>query len=254
MSLPWMAFDVADYLSDTGHLTTAQHGAYLLLIMHYWKRGALPDADDQLAAITRMTPANWRQAKPTIQGFFYDGWKHGRIERELAKAAEISSKRSVAALRMHAMKDASAEQKHTHLHLHKQEPKKEGATKPVKKDRRRATQIHDERKPNYDLSLKANLTQAETDREFAKFVNHAKANGRTCINWDAAEQNWYFKSAEFMGRKPPNPVALVSSKIFVDGDDPAFAAWEAFEGRKIPKNRNGGWYFDSHFPPAEAAE
>lgn len=112
-----MPLDVADYLSDTGHLTTVQHGAYLLLIMHYWKRGSLPEADDQLAAITRMTPAGWKLAKPTIQGFFRDGWKHERIEKEIAKAARISSKRSDAALQMHGMKDASAGQKHTHLTL-----------------------------------------------------------------------------------------------------------------------------------------
>lgn len=120
-----MPLDVPDYLSDTGHLTTVQHGAYLLLIMHYWKRGALPEADDQLAAITRMTAAGWKQAKPIIQSFFFEGWKHKRVEQELAKAAEISSKRRHAAEQMHAKKDAnahaSAEQKHTHLHLPKPE-------------------------------------------------------------------------------------------------------------------------------------
>jgi uncharacterized protein YdaU (DUF1376 family) len=121
MSLPWMPLDVPDYLSDTGHLTTVQHGAYLLLIMHYWKRGSLPEADDQLAAITRMTAAGWKQAKPVIQSFFLDGWKHKRIEQELAKAAEISSKRRKAAEQMHAKKDAnapaSAEQMQTQEHL-----------------------------------------------------------------------------------------------------------------------------------------
>lgn len=115
-----MPLYVAEYLADTGHLTTLQHGAYMLLIMHYWRRGSLPEADDQLAAIARLSAADWKKAKPILQPLFRDGWKHKRIEQELAKTAEISSKRRASAMQMHSKCSASAEQKHTQLQLQEQ--------------------------------------------------------------------------------------------------------------------------------------
>lgn len=92
--LPWMPLDVADFLKDTTHIRAAQTGAYLLLIMHYWLQRGLPDDDEQLSAIAKMTPAEWRKAKPVLQAFFHDGWKHKRIEEELAKAIEQRTKSS----------------------------------------------------------------------------------------------------------------------------------------------------------------
>lgn len=91
MSRPWMPLYVADYLADTGHLTGAEHGAYLLLIMHYWANAGLPDDDDRLARIARMTDKQWVKSKPIIAEFFSPGWKHARIEFELTEAARISA-------------------------------------------------------------------------------------------------------------------------------------------------------------------
>jgi len=80
----WMPLYVAEYLADTGHLTTTQHGAYLLLIMHYWRKRELPDDDKQLAAIAKLPLRIWLDCKETLQAFFYDGWRHHRIEQELS--------------------------------------------------------------------------------------------------------------------------------------------------------------------------
>lgn len=91
MNRPWMPLYVADYLADTAHLNAAQSGAYLHLIMHYWMNGGLPDDNRQLSLIARMTTAEWRKARPIIQQFFSDGWKHKRIEFELTEAARISA-------------------------------------------------------------------------------------------------------------------------------------------------------------------
>lgn len=86
-----MPLYVADYRADTAHLSAAEHGAYLLLIMHYWSTGSLPDDDRQLARIACMAPTEWKRARPTIAAFFHDGWKHGRIDEELKRAEEVAA-------------------------------------------------------------------------------------------------------------------------------------------------------------------
>ena len=91
-----MPLYVGDYLGDTGHLTTTQHGAYFLLMMHYWRKGELPDDDRQLSKITKLPLKTWREYRPTLQDFFHEGWKHKRIDAELARMMRVSEKRAVA--------------------------------------------------------------------------------------------------------------------------------------------------------------
>lgn len=90
MNRPWMPLYPADYLGDTGHLTTAEHGAYLLLIMHYWMNGGLPSDERQIGRITRMSERDWKKSKPIVQALFVDGWVHKRVELEMTEAARIS--------------------------------------------------------------------------------------------------------------------------------------------------------------------
>lgn len=96
MGTPWMPLYVADYLKDTRHLTTMQHGAYLLLIMEYWTKGKLPEQDRQLARVTCMSTAEWKTTKSVVQPFFQEGWVHRRLDRELVKATSKHSKRQKA--------------------------------------------------------------------------------------------------------------------------------------------------------------
>lgn len=103
MKLTWMPLDIPDYRADTAHLGALEHGIYLLLIMHYWQTGSLPDDDKLLARIACATPTEWRGARSVIEKFFLPGWKHKRIEMELQKARSISGKRSLAADEKHAL-------------------------------------------------------------------------------------------------------------------------------------------------------
>ena len=96
-AMPFMPLYVADYLADAAHLSTLEHGAYLLLIMTYWQRGeALPDDDKKLARIARLDARNWARVKPQICEFFTTGdnkWLHHRVERELSNVRAKSLKK-----------------------------------------------------------------------------------------------------------------------------------------------------------------
>jgi uncharacterized protein YdaU (DUF1376 family) len=84
----WMPFYVSDYIADTMHLTPAEHGAYLMLILHYWRTGPIPNDDARLALITKLGDA-WSIASSTIKAFFEQSngmLVHRRIDREKLEA------------------------------------------------------------------------------------------------------------------------------------------------------------------------
>lgn len=94
---PFMQLYVGDYLSDTLHLTTEQHGAYLLLLMTMWRADArLPNDPVKLARICRVTTKRWPSIWAEIEGFFeVDGEfiTNNRLTKEHQKAVSISQKR-----------------------------------------------------------------------------------------------------------------------------------------------------------------
>ena len=118
-----MPLYVADYLADTRHLGALEHGAYLLLLMHYWQTGGLPDDDGRLARIACTTPTEWRKIRSALADFFEPGWKHGRMERELLKSREIGDKRRSAAEQKHYGSNANAEPMQTQSQPPPQSPR-----------------------------------------------------------------------------------------------------------------------------------
>lgn len=89
------------YLSDTGHLTTIEHGAYLLLLMTMWRNdGSLPNDDKRLSRFCRLTMGQWLRIKPVIMEFFSvdgDEITQGRLTDELVFVRQHSAKQSNAA-------------------------------------------------------------------------------------------------------------------------------------------------------------
>lgn len=103
----FMPLYIGDYLRDTLRLTTIQHGAYFLLICAYWAADdPLPDDDDALAAITKMSVPDWKKIRPVLSGFFQVDkglWHHKRVDSELCNANAMYERRKSAA---HASHDA----------------------------------------------------------------------------------------------------------------------------------------------------
>lgn len=113
-----MPLYVADYLADTAHLSAAEHGAYLLLIMHYWTKGKLPDDEEAIRRVTRLTTRQWSQSRDVLRSLFGDQWRHKRIDEELSKAIEKSKVNSANAKRSHDVRTANAERTDTQSQSH----------------------------------------------------------------------------------------------------------------------------------------
>lgn len=88
-----MPLYVGDYMADTLHLTTQEHGAYLLLLMAMWRAGGkLPADDKRLSCLARCSDAEWLAIKETVMEFFYRGTgvertfnRNRRLDHELEK-------------------------------------------------------------------------------------------------------------------------------------------------------------------------
>jgi uncharacterized protein YdaU (DUF1376 family) len=111
----WMPLYIGDYLADTQLLTTEQHGAYLLLIMAYWKnQGPLPSDDAILMSVCKMQPAKWKSLKPSVLKFFQvkgGNISHKRIDKEIKATKEKREKaanKAKAAAEARWTKDASS--------------------------------------------------------------------------------------------------------------------------------------------------
>lgn len=90
---PALPFFTDAYLADTRHLTTEEHGAYLLLLMCAWRtRGcALRDDDRMLARIAGVSAGRWRRLRAVLIEFFTveDGyWRQKKLSQVYGAVAK----------------------------------------------------------------------------------------------------------------------------------------------------------------------
>lgn len=95
---PSLPLFVDAYLGDTTHLSTEEHGAYLLLLMAMWRRGgSIPDDDKDNARMVGLTVTKWRRMKPRLMEFL--DAKNGEIsQKRLKKEWEFVQKRKQIAI------------------------------------------------------------------------------------------------------------------------------------------------------------
>lgn len=151
-ALPYIQLYVADYLADTMHLTTEEHGAYLLLIFNYWQTGK-PIPKSRLARIARLSNERWISVELSLNEFFNDNgeeWVHARIDRDLDAVYATQNQRSAAG-------KASAEAR-----------KNKKPTKPQRESNARSTPV--ESPLNENSTIRDTDTDTDTEEEHTQRV------------------------------------------------------------------------------------
>jgi uncharacterized protein YdaU (DUF1376 family) len=113
----WMPLYIGDYLAETQHLTAEESGAYLHLLMHQWRVGALPVNTETRRRIARVEREAWGNTWAILERFFTRtevGYTQPRLELEKLKSQQnrekFSNRGKLAAERRWAKPVASAEQ------------------------------------------------------------------------------------------------------------------------------------------------
>ena len=201
----WMPLYPSDYLADTVDLTAEQHGVYLLLLIHLWRRSDCRFPDD-LSFIRRLLPPMHghsfnRLAPPILTRFFQleDGcWTHKRVAKERQKADKLSLKQSQNAHKRWAahkeindLVDAAAYPKTIPLQLQLQPQKKEGKKERVSARKRASPKI-----PFPSDWIPKDGIQGQ-EGEFENMKDWALANGILKADWEATWRTWKRRAPEF---------------------------------------------------------
>lgn len=98
---PWFPFHTSQIASATRHLTDAQFGAFVRLLMHQWERGSIPNDPCMMARIAVAHPPTWKRTWVTLAPLFTlaEGglaYTFDPLVNEYTKSVEISNKRKEA--------------------------------------------------------------------------------------------------------------------------------------------------------------
>jgi len=270
----WMPIYWGDYLRDTGHLSTTEHGAYLMLIAHYWVTGRpLPDDDRRLARIAKMGTKKWRGIRPTIADFFTISggcWKHKRIETEMLKIAETNEKRSEKAKHAARSRWSSAdatsmpqallgrchpdpepepvEEKDTLSGVQKEKPPGLEIIPATKSNRagQRGIRLPEGWHPDDELkgwALRDGADAPMIERETAKFIDYWLAKpgaGGVKLDWGATWRNWIRKALDDHGGRGRGGNAAADPDGIEAHRDRGIAAAERLGARLAAQREKNG--------------
>jgi hypothetical protein len=191
----------------------------LWLLASEYEGGKITCSLDELAFRLRMTPGEVAEAlNPLLEGGFFQSDSIPLAERK--QEASLEKRR-----------ETRIEEKE-------------------KRARKRA--LPDDFERDLEAPTKAGLSNSEGDREWEKFKNHAKQNGRTCVDWQSAWRNWCLKAAEFMGRAPPQSTQSADLPgFYAPFGSPQLEAWDKTKVGGYPRDKAGGWRFPTEWPPGK---
>jgi uncharacterized protein YdaU (DUF1376 family) len=208
------------YLGDTTHLTTIEHGAYLLLLITAWRTrdGVLPDDDRLLARYTRMTPTQWKRMRPILADFFViEGgtWTQQRLRDERDAVKQLSERQREKGLRSGEVRSLKTKGRH-------RAAVKSGSTgdePDVNRKRTSPTPTPIEKERDKSLSKKTALPNdfepelfgegseaakiqdgwdgAHTASQLERFKDHHRKMGSKFADWQAAWGTWVRNSVNF---------------------------------------------------------
>lgn len=288
--IPAMMLWTDAYLGDTSHLTTTEHGAYLLILMAMWRAGgSLPNDELRLARTARLSLDKWRRVAPTIMGLLMVGddvVSQKRLKLELEIASGRHEKHVTAGRtggRAKALKNLNTQPSDATVPLAVRLEPSSSTHNPVsepeeKKDRNLTVSCPKRVRTKVEYPIDFNefwlaypVDQNMGKKEaFAEWQRLGPEDRRAAIascqafrlycqthkDYRPIHANRYLAKGRFEGHLGAAVAASTSSFVRKASDD--WIAWEAWyravKGHAPPINREGtGWYFPSARPPAIGA-
>lgn len=206
---------IGDYQRDTAHLSIAEHGAYVLMLQHYYATEKPLPKGKALHRMLRAQDKRERDAIDAIAQEFWsdtpDGLVNERADEEITKAnaqAETNARiaREREARRKASREDDEASTKRATNDQPNQTPDTRHQRE-AKASLGRASRLPETWAPSddeFNFALCEGLTPDEVDREAAKFRDywHGKGgkDGRKA-DWKATWRNWVRNSRDRGGRR-----------------------------------------------------
>lgn len=192
---------VGDYQRDTAHLSITEHGAYMLMLQHYYATEKPLPSGKALHRMLRAQDKAERDAIDAVAAQFWtltgDGLVNARADREIKKAGtQAETNRQIAVAREEARKAKRAQHEQSTNRAtnvepnHSQTPdtREEPSGSSLVASRRR--RLPDDFCPNQAGLDKAHERGLDPGAELQKFSDYHRAKGSVMADWQAAWRTW----------------------------------------------------------------
>ena len=285
MGLPYYKRYTGDYARDTRDLTLIEHGAYTLLLDHYYATGCLEQCLEQCFRLCMaFTPDEQQAVRNVLDKFFVPapsgkGYIHERVEKEIEKQSTAYNNRvNVAKLAATsrwrkklsasiAPSNASSNASSIEKSCQPEPDKNINVFRDTPAARSQGTRLDRNWEPDDESKALAKkiLGPHGGSEELEKFRDYwtaqAGQRGRK-LDWNATYRNWIRRASESRQKGNNNhqatgvanigekaSVASSNGRYYVKQDTPQWNAWTKFKGKPLHTDRDGGWMVESEWPP-----